>query len=283
MASLSQLDKTKLEDLLAMGGGYVLDLNDTSFSECFHSHSINIDDPKYSQAKPSSSKANRLRGFWEQEDEKIVGAILKELIETAEYKISMATRGEGGTPHAQLLINDCKAIANRLMGMDILQKNESERYDFLSITFSELNFETLPVEGSVKPILSARLKEAEICLQNNASLAAIFLSGSILEGILLGVANSYPERFNRASSCPKTPEGGPKQFAQWSLAQLIDVSREIDVLGEDIKKFGHALRDFRNYIHPYEQMTANFTPDGDTAKMCIHVVKAAMNDVTKFK
>ena len=35
-------------------------------------------------------------------------------------------------------------------------------------------------------------------------------------------------------------------------AQLIDVGCEVGVLKLDIKKFSHGLRDFRNYIHPYD-------------------------------
>ncbi len=38
----------------------------------------------------------------------------------------------------------------------------------------------------------------------------------------------------------------------------------------------HGLRDFRNYIHPYEQMVSGFTPDDHTAKVCFQVLKAAL-------
>ena len=57
---------------------------------------------------------------------------------------------------------------------------------------------------------------------------------------------------------------------------MIDVACEVGVLKLDIKKFSHGLRDFRNYIHPYEQMTSGFTPDEHTAKVCFQVLKAAL-------
>lgn len=136
MANLSQLEKTKLEDLLGMGSGYVLDFSDTSFSSFFASHSINIDDPKYSQGKLSTSKANRLRGFWEQEDDKIVGQILKELIETVEYRLSVMTRGEGGTSHSVSVIAECKDISKRLLGVDVSIKGVNEKQQFLVASYS---------------------------------------------------------------------------------------------------------------------------------------------------
>ena len=41
------------------------------------------------------------------------------------------------------------------------------------------------------------------------------------------------------------------------------------------KKFSHSLRDFRNYVHPYEQVVSSFTPDEHTAKVCFQALKAA--------
>jgi hypothetical protein len=107
----------------------------------------------------------------------------------------------------------------------------------------------------------------------------VFLYGSVLEAVLLGAAQREPARFNRASASPKADDGGVKRFYEWSLAQFIDVACEIGLLKPDVKKFSHGLRDFRNYIHPYEQMVSGFTPDEHTAKLCFQVLKAALASV----
>ena len=104
----------------------------------------------------------------------------------------------------------------------------------------------------------------------------IFLCGSVLEGVLLGAARHDPAKFNQAKATPKTKNGSPKPFHDWSLAELIDVACEIDILQLDVKKFSHELRDFRNYIHPYEQMKSGFTPGKYTAKVCFQVLEAAL-------
>lgn len=36
------------------------------------------------------------------------------------------------------------------------------------------------------------------------------------------------------------------------------------------------LRDFRNYIHPYEQVSFRFNPDEHTAKILWQILKAAL-------
>ena len=100
---------------------------------------------------------------------------------------------------------------------------------------------------------------------------------------MLGVALSNPQLFNSANSSPKTKEGKVKQFHLWTLSNFIDVAAEIGLLKEDVKKFSHALRDFRNYIHPFEQMSSNFYPDERTTKICLQVLNAVIFQMTKNK
>lgn len=59
---LTVADKTFLEAVLQMSGGYVLDFSNTSFARFFGSLGTDIFDEKY--AEYGSSKANRLRTFW---------------------------------------------------------------------------------------------------------------------------------------------------------------------------------------------------------------------------
>ena len=67
-----------------------------------------------------------------------------------------------------------------------------------------------------------------------------------------------------------------KQLHEWGLANFIDVACELGYLKLHVKKFSHALRDFRNYIHPYEQMSSGVRPDKHAAEICLQVLKAAV-------
>ena len=48
----------------------------------------------------------------------------------------------------------------------------------------------------------------------------------------------------------------------------------------ELRKFSHALRDFRNYIHPREQARSGFNPDIHTADICFRVLKLAIIRLT---
>ena len=131
------------------------------------------------------------------------------------------------------------------------------------------------VDPGLIPILENRFTEAQRCL-SHSPMATIMLCGSLLEGLLLGLANKKPADFNRSPQSPKDESGKPKPFKDWSLAQLIDVAHNIGILRLDVKNFGQHLRNFRNYIHPYQQMKEGFEPDRYTAEMSLTAVKAAI-------
>lgn len=134
----------------------------------------------------------------------------------------------------------------------------------------------LPIERNIVPIIESRLAEVDRTLGVRAYLSSVVMCGSILEAVLLGKAQQEPEIFNRSKKAPKTAEGVVKRFHEWNLADFIDVASELGILKPDVHKFGHLLRDFRNYIHPNQQMKSGFMPDEHTAKMCVQVLRAAL-------
>lgn len=134
------------------------------------------------------------------------------------------------------------------------------------------------IDPDLVPILESRLVEAQRCLPHSP-LATIMLCGSFLEGLLLGIANKKPADFNKSPHAPKDENGKPKHFRGWSLSALIDVAHGLGILRLDVKNFGHQLRNFRNYIHPHQQIKEDFRPDRYTAEMCITAVKATIQNL----
>jgi hypothetical protein len=160
-------------------------------------------------------------------------------------------------------------------------KTEIKEDDFLNREFGEISIDKLGLDSIVSESLNLRFDEIKKGINSIAPLSVIFLSGSSLEGILLGFASKFPKEFNQANSAPKDKEGKVKSFHEWTLSNFIDTANEIGLLKEDVKKFSHVLRDFRNYIHPYEQISKNFNPDIHTAKLCWQVLKVAVIQLSK--
>lgn len=80
MATLNYTEKRKLEEFLGMGSGYVLDFSNRAFREFIHDGvGMDIDDP---HVGGSGSKAWRLRHFWSEQPDYVVGKLLKDMIES---------------------------------------------------------------------------------------------------------------------------------------------------------------------------------------------------------
>ncbi len=154
---------------------------------------------------------------------------------------------------------------------------------FLEKEIEEINFEKLGLDSDITNIISLRIEEIKKCMLAHAPLAVIILSGSVLEGILFGKANQMPKKFNQSKSAPKdSTDNTTKKFRDWSLANFIDVAYELGLLKEDVKKYSHSLRDFRNYVHPNAQLNANFYPNDYTAKISFQVLITAINQLSQI-
>lgn len=265
MSSLKAHEKVIFEKLFDRGG-YVLNFNDPSYAEFFREHGISIDDAKY--RFNGTSKMKRLRAFWEVEPDQKVGTVLEALLE---YAAAWAPIAEGEEAKARQVIA-------RLMGMPISAQKVAAKTetDFLQQSFQDIDCVRLNIDPGLQAVIAQRFAEIKITLKGGAALATIFLCGSTLEGLLLDAAAKEIARFNTAESAPKAKDGKVKPLHEWTLDNLINVAHEVGVLSLDVKKYGHALRDFRNYIHPRQQAVQKFSPDEHTAKISWQVLQAAI-------
>jgi hypothetical protein len=121
MADLNSRDRRKLERLFDMGGGYVLNFSNRTFSEFFLEFvGKDIDHARY-EAR-GTSKANRLRSFWEQESNALVAKCIHELIEHARSETPSVVRDEE-------LLAECLAIQARLSQGKVVADIEAIRAD----------------------------------------------------------------------------------------------------------------------------------------------------------
>ncbi len=271
MSSLTAAEKVYLEDVLDMSSGSVLDFSNAKFKEFFKSHDVEIYcEDKY--RKNGDSKAKRLRAFWEQDPDEIVALILSDLLDR--YEAICVTQGQVRKVD---VLQECRNTVYRLSGTTG-SPGATTIDEFLKLQVDSPNLSTLPIQSAVVKVIEERLREAEIVADAGAHLSAVFLCGSTLEAVLLGVANDRPKEFNQSGACPKT-DGKPKKFPLWTLSELINVACDIGILEPDVKEFSHGLRHFRNYIHPEKQLTSDFKPDKHTARLCFQVLNIALASI----
>jgi len=268
MARLNSIDRKLLEDLLGMRSGYVLDFTDPSYAAFFREADIDINRPRF--AVNGTSKAKRMRSFWDTASDGDVGKVIKLLFEYIQATNPNGCGGQVDSRHQEVLA--------KLMGPPPETSKLHSEQEFLATSFGTADLSTLGLDATIAAVIEQRLREIDICLRSEASLALIFLTGSTLEALLLNAACQKTQMFNQAKAAPRDSQG-VKKFPRWSLSDLINVAHEVGIIGLDVKTYSHALRDFRNFIHPYEQARADFKPDVHTARISLQVLKAAVAEL----
>ncbi len=212
MSSLTDVEKRYLEKLLGMQSGYVLDYSDVTFGEFFSHHKTDIHGRKYQTY--GTSKAKKMRAFWEQESDGLVGQVLLEMLDSYEADCDLNDR------EADVIVLDkARSIVARLVGKPVSAKPTQTDDNFLYREFTIPNVQNLPIKAQAVIIIESRLAEARAAMGAGAYLSVIFLCGSVLEAVLLGAAQKEPSRFNRAAASPKAADGSIKRFHEWSLSQ----------------------------------------------------------------
>ena len=104
MADLDNTTKLKLESILGMGGGYVLDLTNATFGD-FVRTSIGVD--PYERYGADLSKARLLRAVWENEPIEVVAKLNLDLLE--HWRVSKQLSGETAEPEHESLRHELVA------------------------------------------------------------------------------------------------------------------------------------------------------------------------------
>ena len=93
----------------------------------------------------------------------------------------------------------------------------------------------------------------------------------------------HASKFAAAKSAIKDANGKVVQIPNWKLAAIIDTAKELGFIKEDVHRFCHYVRDYRNYIHPYEQYSQRFAPDVNTVNIAFQVLKGAVAQIHEWK
>ncbi|ADY13693.1 hypothetical protein [Sphaerochaeta globosa] len=178
--------------------------------------------------------------------------------------------------HAKILIE--KATEIHAVETYDLPKVDTE-VAFLEKVFPRPDFNKMKFETGLQISLNQRLDELDKCIKQECSLASIVLAGSILEGALLFFAFDHLDDFMKSKNAPRDRSGIVNKIEKWDLYNLIEAANSCGFIDQDIIKFSHVLRDYRNYIHPGVQFLQGFSPSIHTAHICYQVVLCAINQL----
>ncbi len=110
------------------------------------------------------------------------------------------------------------------------------------------------------------------------------LCGGLIEAVLLDTLLTNEARARAAKKSPKVKGGGKaKPLLDWNLGELIDVALELRVIDTDIEKFSHAVRDYRNLIHPGKEIQSQQKVAEEEAAIAEKVLEIVIRELRERK
>jgi len=104
-------------------------------------------------------------------------------------------------------------------------------------------------------------RQAQRAATGESYLGVIVICGSIVEGLLTWALLKKEDEALKSGNAQKDKQGKVVPIRQWGLVHLIDVSAELGFIGKTAKQASWALKDFRNFIHPYNVLQQSARPD----------------------
>lgn len=206
-----------------------------------------------------------------------------------DWVLSLSAHAISEQKKEELLSEFAKRITPKEQIQDIIEifrRNGISERLFDGLTYTIIpppSFATLTSSvPALEQILQERWVEAQKCERAGAHLSAVILMGSILEGLLLSKAmTNRPDAYKARTSPKDKKSGNAVAIENWTLHDLIEVAVECSWLKVDRGSFSHALRQSRNIVHPWAQMSERADFDGETCKTCWQVLSSAVKDLTK--
>ena len=138
----------------------------------------------------------------------------------------------------------------------------------LSIDFAFVDDERL------RPLLEEYHRQALASFNHALFAATVVLCGGVLEGVVTwGIQRRMREKSDSSSS-------DVNGVATLRLEQLIDRAAKLELLGRSATQASWAVKDFRNYIHPYKALKGSSRPD---AALAINALSAAAEIVRSLR
>ena len=109
------------------------------------------------------------------------------------------------------------------------------------------------------------------------------MMGGLLEALLMARIERLADKkpVFTAKAAPKDKAGKTLPQKEWTLHNYIEICYELGWIGETAKGVSVVLRDYRNYIHPYKELTDGVTLTKDDAAMLWTVVVTLADQILR--
>lgn len=105
--------------------------------------------------------------------------------------------------------------------------------------------------------------------------SAIILSGGAIEALILDYVHNDEQTAKASSKAPSEPN-----LDKWHLNDLIEVAVDAKMVGSEIAKLSHTVREYRNLIHPGVEVRSGLKVEPEEAKIAVEVLNILIRELS---
>lgn len=128
-------------------------------------------------------------------------------------------------------------------------------------------------DKSIRSILQRDYNEVQKNMISNNWKSAIILSGGSIEAILLDLIQNNVDLAKSSGKAPKE-----SSLLRWDLNNLIDVAVDVGLVGAEVAKLTHSIREYRNLIHPGLEVRSKLKVEPEEANIAVNVLNIIIRD-----
>lgn len=131
-------------------------------------------------------------------------------------------------------------------------------------------------DANIRRIVERDYDEIQRAYISKCWKSVIILCGGTIEAILMDLLISHDTEAKQAKSAPNKPD-----ISRWDLSELINVAVELELVTEGVEKLSHPIREYRNLVHPGNEIRNNLRFDAEEARISLEVLNILHRDLSK--
>jgi hypothetical protein len=130
-------------------------------------------------------------------------------------------------------------------------------------------------DPSLRKVVERDYDELQRAYVTKCYKSTIILSGGCIEAILLDL---LIKNQTAALASPKAPRN--PNLTKWDLSDLIKVAVDLKLVGQGIDKLSHSVREYRNLVHPGNELRNKLVFDAEEARIAIEVLNMVHRELS---
>ena len=131
-------------------------------------------------------------------------------------------------------------------------------------------------DDNIRKIVDRDYDEIQRAYISKCWKSVIILCGGTIEAILTDLLICRDTVAKQAKSAPNKPD-----ISRWDLSELINVAVELKLVTEGVEKLSHPIREYRNLVHPGNEIRSNLRFDAEEARISLEVLNILHRDLSK--